>query len=103
MVRFTIQVICAAFQRGYVRSSEPTATRSHRSRVQGYLRTKRTSAAACGVDLARPCSHFSKVRSLIRSLRAKTAREQRNLFRVSRINFESTLGSGAALTYRCGA
>ncbi len=38
MVRFTIQVICAAFQRGYVRSSEPTATRSHRSRVPGYLR-----------------------------------------------------------------
>ncbi len=71
------------------------ATRSNRSSVSGYLRTKRTRAAAWGFGLARPCSHFSRVRSLIRSLRAKTAREHRSLLGVSRINLESTLGSGA--------
>jgi len=32
----------------------------------GYLRTKSTSAPARGLGLARPCSHFSWVRSLIR-------------------------------------
>jgi hypothetical protein len=73
----------------------PAATRSRRSRVSGYLRTSRTSAAAWGLGLARPCSHFSSVLSLIRNFRAKTAREQCNLFRVSRINFESTFGIGS--------
>jgi len=34
----------------------------------------------------------------MRSLRAKTAREQRSFFRVSRMSFESTLGSGEAST-----
>ena len=48
-----------------------------------------------GFSAARPCSHFSRVLSLIRSLRAKTAREQRSFLRVSRMSFESTLGSGA--------
>ena len=66
------------------------ATRSSRSSVSGYLRTSSTSAAACGLGLALPYSHFSRVLSLIRSLLAKTAREQRNLLRVSRITFEST-------------
>jgi hypothetical protein len=51
-----------------------------------------------GFGFARPCSHFSSVRSLIRSLRANTAREQRSFLRVSRRNFESTLGSGATST-----
>jgi hypothetical protein len=47
---------------------------------------------------ARPRSHFSSVLSLIRSLRANTAREQRSFLRVSRRSFESTLGSGATST-----
>jgi hypothetical protein len=71
----------------------PAATASNRSSVSGYLRTSRTKAAACGFGLARPCSHFSKVLSLIRSFRANTAREHPIRFRVSRINFESTSGS----------
>src|SRR5579862_6644429 len=71
---------------------------SKRSRVSGNLRTSRTKAAACGLGLARPCSHFSSVRRLIRNLRAKTAREQRSLFRVSRISLEFTVGSGDGST-----
>jgi hypothetical protein len=47
------------------------ATCSKRSSVSGYLRTMGTSAAACGFGLARPFSHFPRVRSLIRTLRAK--------------------------------
>ncbi len=55
----------------------PTATFSSRSSVSGYFRTSSTSAAAYGFGLARPCSHFSSVLTLIRSFRAETARERR--------------------------
>ena len=75
------------------------ASSSNRASVSGYRRTRSTRAAACGFGLARPCSHFSSVLSLMRSLRAKTAREHRSFFRVSRISFESTFGSGAASTW----
>ncbi len=47
----------------------PAATFSSRSSVSGYLRTSRTSAAACGFGLACPSSHFSSVLTLIRSFR----------------------------------
>src|SRR5260370_14976174 len=76
------------------RTHQPAATFSSRSSVSGYRRTSRTSAAACGFGLALPCSHFSSVLSLIRSFLANTAREHRIPFRVSRMNSESTAGSG---------
>lgn len=74
------------------------ASASRRASVLGYLRTKRTSAAAWGFGFARPCSHFSSVLSLIRNLRANTAREHPSFFRVSRRSLESTFGSGATFT-----
>src|SRR5260370_39850328 len=76
----------------------PAGTFSSRSSVSGYFRTSTTSAAACGFGLARPCSHFSSVLTLIRSFRAQTAREHRIRFRVSRMNLEFTAGSGASST-----
>ena len=53
-----------------------TETESSLSRVSGYFRTSNTNAAAWGLGLERPCSHFSRVRSLARSFRANTALEQ---------------------------
>src|SRR6266849_707934 len=76
----------------------PAATFASRSSVSGYLRTSSTSAAACGFGLSRPCSHFSSVLTLIRSFRAKTAREHRIRFRVSRMNLEFTAGRGLSST-----
>ena len=49
---------------------------SRRSNVSGYLAASNRRAAAWALGLARPCSHFSRVRSLVKSLRAKTLREQ---------------------------
>src|ERR1019366_2855038 len=43
----------------------PFATCSRRSSVSGYWRTRSTSAAAWGLGLARPCSHFSRVLRLM--------------------------------------
>jgi hypothetical protein len=42
-----------------------------------------------------PLLPFLERSHVILNFRANTAREQRNLFRVSLINFESTLGSAA--------
>ena len=43
--------------------------------MSGNLRARRTRAAAWGLGLERPCSHFSGVRLSMRGLRAKAGRE----------------------------
>ena len=58
------------------RAMRYSAKCSSRSNVSGYLAASNSSAAAWALGLARPCSHFSRVRSLVNSLRANTLREQ---------------------------
>src|SRR6266496_1146301 len=57
----------------------------------GYLANN--NAIACAVRLARPCSHFSRVRSLVNTFRANTPREERNRSHTCWIAFGLTSGS----------
>jgi hypothetical protein len=69
------------------------AMRRNRSSVSVKCRTSSIRAAAWAFGLARPCSHFSRVRSFMNNRRAKSALEHSSFSRVSRMNCASTSGS----------
>src|ERR1700719_3565583 len=46
------------------------------STVSGYLSTIRINRAACALGRARPCSQFSRVRTLVRRYFANNARDR---------------------------